>query len=66
MMVRLLKVFDLPNVPQGSELEGFLCEELNNQLLTVWAHRAGLEAAVVVGAAESNTYQITQTAGLLA
>ncbi len=63
-MVRLLKVFDLPNVPQGSELEGFSVQELNNQLLAVWAHRgAGLETAVVYwGLLNPNTYQITQTA----
>jgi len=62
-MVRLLKVFDLPHVPQGSELEGFSVQELNNQLLAVWAHRgAGLEAAVVYwGLLNPNTYQITQT-----
>jgi len=61
--VKLLKVFDLLNVPQGSELEGFSVQEINKQLLAVWAHRgAGSEAAVLYwGLLHPITYQITQT-----
>ena len=37
--ISILKVFDLPNLPQGSNLEGFAVQQINNQLIAVWAHR---------------------------
>lgn len=59
--VSILKVFDLPNVPKGSNFEGFSLQNINNQLLAVWAHRGqDKEPAILYwGQLDLKTYQIT-------
>jgi len=58
--VLILKVFDLPKFPQGSNFEGFALQKINGQLMAVWAHRgADKEPAVLYwGRLDLNTYQI--------
>ena len=58
--VSILKVFDLPKFPQGSNFEGFALQKINGQLMAVWAHRgADKEPAVLYwGRLDLNTYQI--------
>ena len=64
--VSILKVFDFPNIPQGSNFEGFALQKINTQagtpLLAVWAHRGQDEQPAVLywGRLDLNTYQITQ------
>lgn len=59
--VSILKVFDLPNVPKGSNFEGFSLQNINNQLLAVWAHRGQDQEPAILywGRLNLNTYQIT-------
>lgn len=58
--ISILKVFDFPNIPQGSNFEGFALQKINGQLMAVWAHRgADKEPAVLYwGQLDLNTYQI--------
>jgi hypothetical protein len=60
--VSILKVFDLPNIPQGSNFEGFALQKINGQLIAVWAHRGQYQEPAVLywGRVDLNTYQITQ------
>lgn len=60
--VSILKVFDFPNVPKGSNFEGFALQEINGTLLAVWAHRGADEEAAVIywGKLNLTTYQISQ------
>jgi hypothetical protein len=60
--ISILKVFDFPNIPQGSNFEGFALQKINGQLLAVWAHRGQDQQAAVIywGKLDLNTYQITQ------
>lgn len=60
--VSILKVFDFPNIPKGSNFEGFALQKINGQLLAVWAHRGqDKELAVLYwGRLDLNTYEITQ------
>ena len=59
--VSILKVFDFPNIPKGSNFEGFALQKINGQWLAVWAHRGqDKEPAVLYwGRLDLNTYQIT-------
>lgn len=59
--ISILNIFDLPNIPQGSNLEGFALQNLNGQLVAVWAHRGAEEEPAVLywGRLNLNTYQIT-------
>ncbi len=41
--VKVIKSFDVPNIPQNSDFEGFALQKVNNVLLAVWADR-GLDA----------------------
>lgn len=60
--ISIVKVFDLPNIPQGSNFEGFALQKINGQLLAVWAHRGEDKQPAIVywGRLDLNTYQITQ------
>lgn len=59
--ISILKVFDLPNIPQGSNFEGFTVQKINGQLLAVWAHRGQdqLSAVLYWGRLDPNTDRIT-------
>lgn len=41
--VKVLKSFDVPQIPQNSDFEGFALQKVNNVLLAIWADR-GLDA----------------------
>ena len=60
--ISILKVFDFPNIPPGSNFEGFALQKINGQLLAVWAHRGQDQQPAVIywGQLDLNTYQITQ------
>ena len=59
--ISILKVFDLPNIPKGSNFEGFAVQKIDGQLLAVWAHRGQDQQPAVLywGRLDLNTYQIT-------
>jgi hypothetical protein len=59
--ISILKVFDLPNIPKGSNFEGFAVQKIDGQLLAVWAHRGQEQQPAVLywGRLDLNTYQIT-------
>ena len=60
--VSVLKVFDLPNIPKGSNFESFALQNIDGKLLAVWAHRGeGIDPAVIYwGVLDLATYQIVQ------
>lgn len=60
--VSILKVFALPDIPQGSNIEAFSLQRINGQLLAVWAHRGTDQDPAVLywGWLDPNTNQITQ------
>jgi hypothetical protein len=37
--ISVLKVFNLPDIPPGSNFEGFAVQEIDGNLVAVWAHR---------------------------
>ena len=43
-----IAIFDLPDLPSGSNLEGFALEEIEGRLLAVWADRGSREKAATV------------------
>jgi len=59
--ISILKVFNLPNIPQKSNFEGFALQKINGELIAVWAHRGAYKepARVYWGRLNLNTYQIT-------
>lgn len=61
--ISVLKVFDLPGMTPQTNLEGFTLQEIDGNLVAVWAHRgAGEEAATIYwGKLNLNTYQIAET-----
>lgn len=60
--VSILKIFNFPGIPKGSNFEGFALQEINGTLLAVWAHRGADEEAAVIywGKLDLTTYQISQ------
>lgn len=58
--ISIIKVFDLPNIPKASNLEGFAVQKINGQLLTVWAHRGEDEDLAVLywGRLDLKSYQV--------
>lgn len=44
----LFKVFDLPNLPEKPNFEGFAIQEIDGNLLTVWAERGEGEKPAIV------------------
>lgn len=61
--ISFVKVFTLPGIAPRTNLEGFTLQEIEGNLVAIWAHRgAGEEAATIYwGKLNLNTYQITQT-----
>lgn len=57
----VLKIFDLPNIPAGSNLESFALQDIDGQLLAVYAHRgAGAEPGVIYwGVLDLAAYQLS-------
>ncbi len=56
----IIKVFSLPNITSKSNLEGFGLQEIDNQLLVVWAHRGEGEdpANIYWGTLDLSNYKI--------
>lgn len=61
--ISVLKVFDLPGITPITNLEGFTLQQIDGNLIAVWAHRGGGEEAATIywGKLNLNNYQITQT-----
>ena len=60
--VKVLKLFDVPNIPQNSDFEGFALQKINGILLGVWADR-GLDtkpAQLFWAKFDLQTYAFTQ------
>lgn len=59
--VSVLQVFDLPNLPDKSNLEGFALMQMDDELIAVWAHRGeGSQPAILYwGTLNLKTYKIT-------
>lgn len=58
----VLKIFDLPNLPPGSNLEGFALQYIDEMLLAVYGHRgAGREPGVIYwGVLDLAAYELSQ------
>ncbi|HLO52199.1 MAG TPA: hypothetical protein VK211_27615, partial [Kamptonema sp.] len=65
--VSVLKVFDLPNIPKGSNFESFALQNIDGKLLAVWADRGSGESPGVIywGVLDLATYQITQQGSVI-
>ncbi|WP_066375525.1 hypothetical protein [Anabaena sp. CA = ATCC 33047] len=59
--ISVIKVFQLPNIPQNRNFEAFALQNIQGKLVAVWAHRgAGQEPATIYwGMLNLATYQIT-------
>ncbi|TVP65269.1 MAG: hypothetical protein EA343_03860 [Nodularia sp. (in: Bacteria)] len=59
--VAVIKEFNLPDVPQGSNFEGFSLQNIDNKLVAMWGHRgAGKQPGIIYwGMCDLATYQIT-------
>ncbi len=59
--VSVLNVFNLPNLPEGTNLEGFALQKIEDKLLAVWAHRGNNEEPGVLywGVLDLKTNEIT-------
>ncbi|MGB7442471.1 MAG: hypothetical protein WA919_15515 [Coleofasciculaceae cyanobacterium] len=59
--VSIIKIFSLPSLPEGSNLEGFTLQEINGKLLAVWAHRGQNQEPAVIywGILDLKKYEIT-------
>lgn len=60
--VRVLKSFDVPQIPRDRDFEGFALQRVNDVLLAVWADR-GLDAKpaqLFWGTLDAQTYAFTQ------
>ncbi|MFP4123163.1 hypothetical protein [Coleofasciculus sp.] len=59
--VSVLNVFNLPNLPEGTNLEGFALQQIDDKLLAVWAHRGNNEEPGVLywGVLDLETNEIT-------
>jgi hypothetical protein len=64
--ISVLKVFDLPAIPEGSNFESFALQEIDGKLVAVWAHRGAGEqpATIYWGVFDLVKYQITQIASV--
>ncbi|MFB2934378.1 hypothetical protein ACE1B6_03790 [Aerosakkonemataceae cyanobacterium BLCC-F154] len=56
----LLRVFDLPNLPEKPNFEGFAVQEIDNKLLAVWAERGEGEKPGIIywGILNLSSFQI--------
>ncbi len=59
--VSILNVFNLPNLPEGTNLEGFALQQIEDKLFAVWAHRGNNEEPGVLywGVLDLETNEIT-------
>jgi len=59
--VLVLNVFNLPNLPEGTNLEGFALQHIEDKLLAVWAHRGNKEEPGILywGVLDLKTNEIT-------
>jgi hypothetical protein len=59
--ISVLKILDLPAIPQGSNFEGFAIQEIDGQLVIVWGHRGQESDPGVIywGNLDLNSYQIS-------
>lgn len=58
----ILKIFDLPNLPPGTNIEGFGLQNIEGLLVAVYAHRGadGEPGIIYWGVLDLATYQISQ------
>ncbi|YAF96312.1 MAG: hypothetical protein AB3A66_01035 [Nodularia sp. CChRGM 3473] len=58
--ISVIKEFDLPEIPQGSNFEAFGLQEIDGKLAAIWAHRGAGEqpATIYWGILDLTKYQI--------
>lgn len=61
--ISILKVFDLPNITNKSNIEAFALQKINGLLFAVWAHRGQDQDPGVIywGLLDEKKYQFSQT-----
>ncbi|MEB3182750.1 MAG: hypothetical protein VKL59_27480 [Nostocaceae cyanobacterium] len=59
--ISMIKVFDLPNISEDSNLEAFAIQEIEGKLIAVWAHRGQERDAAIMfwGVIDLNNYKIS-------
>ncbi|MBF2007431.1 hypothetical protein ACF3DV_19155 [Chlorogloeopsis fritschii PCC 9212] len=59
-VISLIKEFNLPEIPQGSNFEAFALQNIEGKLVAVWAHRGEGEQPAIIywGMLDLATYQI--------
>lgn len=59
--LEIVKVFNLPKVPQNNNFEGLALQEIDGQLLIVWTHRGQDSDPGIIywGTVDLNNYQIS-------
>jgi hypothetical protein len=58
--VAILKEFELPGIPKGSNFEAFSLQNIEGKLVAIWAHRGEAEQPAIIywGVLDLNKYQI--------
>ncbi|HEY9801568.1 MAG TPA: hypothetical protein V6D25_14525 [Leptolyngbyaceae cyanobacterium] len=58
--VSILKEFELPRIPKGSNFEAFSLQNIEGKLVAIWAHRGEAEQPAIIywGVLDLNKYQI--------
>lgn len=58
--IAILKEFELPGIPKGSNFEAFALQNIEGKLVAIWAHRGEVEkpATIYWGVLDLNKYQI--------
>ncbi len=58
--INLLRVFELPNIPAGSNFESFHLQEIDGKLLAIWGHRGDKEKPAIIywGLLDLSTFKI--------
>jgi len=61
--ISFIKEFNLPEIPQGSNFEGFSLQDIDGKLVAVWAHRGKAEQPAIIywGLLDLTKYQIILT-----
>ncbi|HLO87729.1 MAG TPA: hypothetical protein VK203_22360 [Nostocaceae cyanobacterium] len=59
--ISIVREFNLPKIPLGSNFEAFSLQSINNQLVAIWGHRGGGKkpAKIYWGTLNLEKYQIT-------
>lgn len=59
--ISILKDFELPGIPKGSNFEAFALQNIEGKLIAIWAHRGEAEqpATIYWGILDINKYQLT-------